>query len=438
MQAGPATWSSFQGTARETSMLDPKFVRRGLFLVFMILFLDIIGIAIIMPVLPAFLHELTGDDVSAAAVDGGWLLLVYSAMQFLFAPFLGNLSDRFGRRPILLASVLTFALDNLICAAATSFWMLFVGRLLAGISGGSFATCSAYIADISNDQNRARNFGLIGIAFGVGFTVGPVVGGLLGELGPRVPFLGAGLLSLANFVAAWFLLPETLEKANRRRFDWRRANPLGALRQMRHYPGIGPVLLVMVLYWLAHAVYPSVWSFVSTYRYGWSEGQIGLSLGLFGICAAIVMAFVLPRLIPVLGEWRTAVLGLSFSCLGLAGYAFAWQGWMIYAVTLLTTIENVGDPALRSIASGKVPPSAQGELQGAMTSLTSLTTIVGPAIFTQLFGAFTGPQAIVEFAGAPYAMAALFMLMAIVVFLVGIPSRTVAAKPESDATHQLS
>jgi len=415
-------------------MLEPKSVRRGLFLVFVILFLDVIGIAIIMPVLPAFLQELTGDDVSAAAIDGGWLLLIYSAMQFLFAPLIGNLSDRFGRRPILLISVLTFAIDNLICAAATSFWMLFIGRALAGFSGGSFATCSAYIADISDDRTRARNFGLIGIAFGVGFTIGPVIGGLLGEFGPRVPFLGAGLLSLANFIAAWFLLPETLERHNQRAFDWRRANPLGALRQMRRYSGVGWILLVMFLYWLSHAVYPSVWSFVSTYRYGWSEAQIGLSLGLFGICAALVMVFVLPRLIPVLGEWRTSVLGICFSCLGLAGYAFSWEGWMVYAVILLTTIENVADPALRSIASAKVPPSAQGELQGAMTSMTSLTTIIGPAIFTQLFSRFTGEGAIVEFAGAPYLMAAIFMACAAIVFVARISRDTSAAR----AIHQVS
>lgn len=405
-------------------MLEPKFVRRGLFLVFMILFLDIIGIAIIMPVLPAFLQELTGDDVSAAAIDGGWLLLIYSAMQFMFAPLLGNLSDRFGRRPILLISVLTFAIDNLICAAATSFWMLFIGRALAGFSGGSFATCSAYIADISDDKTRARNFGLIGIAFGVGFTIGPVIGGLLGEFGPRVPFLGAGLLSLANFITAWFLLPETLARHNRRAFEWRRANPLGALRQMRHYPGIGWIMLVMFLYWLSHAVYPSVWSFVSTYRYNWSEAQIGLSLGLFGICAALVTAFVLPRLIPVLGEWRTSVLGICFSCLGLAGYAFSWEGWMVYAVILATTIENVADPALRSIASAKVGASAQGELSGALTSLFSLTTIIGPAIFTQLFSSFTGEGAIVEFAGAPYLMAAIFMAFAAIVFVTRISRDT--------------
>ncbi|AUH62996.1 TCR/Tet family MFS transporter [Paracoccus zhejiangensis] len=396
---------------------SPTLVRRGLVLVFIILFLDIIGIAIIMPVLPALLHELTGDDISAAAVDGGWLLLIYAAMQFLFAPVIGNLSDRFGRRPVLLISILTFAIDNLICAAATTLWMLYIGRALAGISGGSYATCSAYIADISDDTNRAKNFGLIGVAFGVGFTVGPVIGGLLGELGPRVPFLGAGLLSLANFVASYFLLPETLAPENRRRFDWRRANPLGALRQMRHYPGIGWVMAVMTMYWLSHAVYPSIWSFVTTYRYGWSEAQIGLSLGAYGICAALVMLLVLPRAIRILGEWRAALLGMAVSAAGLMAFGLAWQGWMIYVVIAASALEALADPPLRSIAAAKVPPSAQGELQGAMTSLSSLTTIIGPLLFTQVFFRFTGENAVVELPGAPFMLASVFMVVAIVVFL---------------------
>ncbi|KQV64458.1 TCR/Tet family MFS transporter [Rhizobium sp. Root1220] len=414
-------------------MLDPKFVRRGLFLVFMILFLDVIGIAIIMPVLPAYLEQLTGGSVSDAALDGGWLLVVYAVMQFLFAPLLGNLSDRFGRRPILLLSVLTFAIDNFICAVATSFWMLFVGRMLAGISGGSFATCSAYIADISNDENRAKNFGLIGIAFGVGFTIGPVIGGFLGEFGPRVPFYGAAALSFINFIAACFMLPETLDAKHRRRFEWKRANPLGALKQMRNYPGIGWICAVMFLFWLAHAVYPAVWSFVSTYRYGWSEGQIGLSLGIYGIGAALVMGVVLPRIVPVLGEWKTAVLGLCFSVAGLTGYAFAWEGWVVYAVIVFTVMENVADPPLRSIAAGKVPPSAQGELQGAMTSLSSLTTIIGPLIFTQMFGYFTKADAPITFAGAPYLTAAFFILIATVVLLVKVSRDKTAAATEQPA-----
>jgi DHA1 family tetracycline resistance protein-like MFS transporter len=298
--------------------------------------------------------------------------------------------------------------------------MLFIGRMLAGLSGGSFATCSAYIADISTEENRAKNFGLIGIAFGVGFTIGPVIGGVLGEFGPRVPFYGAAALSFANFVAACFLLPETLDDKNRRAFEWKRANPLGALRQMRNYAGIGWICVVMFLFWLAHAVYPAVWSFVSTYRYGWSEGQIGLSLGIYGIGAAFVMGVVLPKIVPILGEWKTAVVGLCFSVVGLTGYAFAWEGWMVYAVIVFTVMENVADPPLRSIAAGKVPPSAQGELQGALTSLSSITTIVGPLIFTQMFGYFTKADAPITFAGAPYLMAAIFILVAALVFLLRV------------------
>ncbi|PTM92618.1 TCR/Tet family MFS transporter [Mycoplana dimorpha] len=408
-------------------MNDQKAVRRGLALVFMIIFLDVIGIAIIMPVLPTFLKELTGADISTAAIDGGYLLLVYSAMQFLFAPLVGNLSDRFGRRPVLLVSVFTFAIDNLICALATSFWMLFIGRVLAGISGASFGTAAAYIADVSTAETRAKNFGLIGIAFGTGFALGPVIGGFLGEFGPRVPFYGAAALAFLNFAVALLFLPESLEAKHRRRFELVRANPLGALKQMRNYPGILWVLLVFFCYWLAHSVYPAVWSFVGAYRYGWSEGQIGLSLGLFGIGAAIVMAFVLPRVVPVLGEWRTAALGLSFAMLGLAGYGAAWEGWMVYAVILLTSIENLADPPLRSIAAAKAPPSAQGELQGALSSLSSITTIVGPLIFTQMFGYFTGPSAPVAFAGAPYALAAVILLVGVWVFVTKVRGHPVAA-----------
>jgi DHA1 family tetracycline resistance protein-like MFS transporter len=408
-------------------MIDARSARRGLFLVFLILFLDIMGIAIIVPVLPAYLSELTGDTISEAAVDGGWLMLVYSGMQFIFAPFIGNLSDRFGRRPVLLASVLTFALDNLICALAISYWMLFVGRVLAGISGASFSTAAAYIADVSDDTNRAKNFGLIGIAFGTGFALGPVLGGLLGEFGPRIPFYGAAALSFLNFLVALFLLPETLESHNRRRFEWKRANPLGALKQMRGYPGIGWVLLVFFLLWQAHAVYPAVWSFVASYRYNWSEGQIGLSLGIFGICGALVMAFVLPKAIPLLGEWKTGAVGLIFTGLGLIGYALSSEGWMIYAVILVTCLESLADPPLRSIASAKVPPSAQGELQGALSSISSFTTILGPLIFAHVFSVFTAPQALVTFAGAPYVLAAVFLAAAVAIYLLKVRPATIPA-----------
>ncbi|WP_315924249.1 TCR/Tet family MFS transporter [Mesorhizobium sp. SP-1A] len=405
--------------------MDATIVRRGLALVFTTLLLDVIGFGIIMPVLPAYLEELSGVGVSEAAIEGGWLFFVYAAMQFLFAPLIGNLSDRFGRRPILLASVFTFAVDNLICAIAWSYPMLFIGRVLAGISGASYSTASALIADVSTDENRAKNFGLLGIAFGVGFIIGPVLGGLLGEFGPRVPFYFAAALAFCNFLVGWFLLPETLAQRHRRRFEWRRANPLGALRQMRNYPGIGWIGLVFFLMTLGHMVYPAVWSFVGSYRYDWSQRQIGLSLGLFGLCAALVMAFVLPRIIPRLGEWRTAVVGLFFTAVAAFGYAASWQGWMVYVVIAATCLEALADPPLRSLAAAKVPPSAQGELQGAMTSLFSITSIITPLLYTGIFAWFTGPDAPVAFGGAPYALAGAFMALALVVLVlkVGRPAK---------------
>ncbi|WP_258609769.1 TCR/Tet family MFS transporter [Mesorhizobium sp. AR10] len=401
-------------------MIEAKTARRGLALVFTTLLLDITGIGIIMPVLPTYLRELTGVSVSEAAIEGGWLFFVYAAMQFLFAPLMGNLSDRFGRRPILLASVLTFAIDNLICAVAWSYSILFIGRVLAGISGASYSTASAFIADVSTDENRSKNFGLLGIAFGIGFIIGPVLGGLLGTFGPRVPFWGAALLALINFIVGWFFLPETLEQHHRRRFEWRRANPLGALRQMRNYHGIGWIGLVFFLMTLGHMMYPAVWSFICSYRYGWSEQQIGFSLGVFGLGGALVMGFVLPRVIPRLGEWRTAAIGLAFTALAAFGYAAAWKGWMIYAVIVVTCLEALADPPLRSLAAAKVPPSAQGELQGAMTSLFSITSIITPLLYTGIFAWFTGPSAPVVFGGAPFVLGGVFMTLALVAFILKV------------------
>lgn len=401
-------------------MIDEKRARRGLALVFLILLMDMMGIALIMPVMPAYLKELTGADASGAVMEGSWLFIVYSGMQFLFGTFIGNLSDRFGRRPILLASVLSFAIDNLICAVAGSYWMLFIGRVLAGISGASYATASAYVADISTDENRAKNFGLVGISFGVGFTLGPVIGGLLGELGPRVPFYAAALIAFINFAIAAFLLPETLDAEHRRKFEWKRANPLGGLLQMRNYKGIGWAVSVMFLFWFAHVVYPIAWPFVADYRYGWSQGMIGLSLGAFGVLSAVVMGVILPRFIKLYGEWTTAVIGLVFCAVGFIGYAFAWQGWMVFVVILVACLEGMTDPAMRSISAAGVPSSMQGELQGTLNSLSSITSIAGPFLFSYLFSAFTAPTAPVQFPGAPYAAAAIMTIAGLLVFVTRV------------------
>ncbi|MGV3549003.1 TCR/Tet family MFS transporter [Rhizobium sp.] len=408
-------------TAGSSAMIDEKRARRGLALVFFILLMDMMGIALIMPVMPAYLKELTGANATEGVMEGSWLFIVYSLMQLLFGTFIGNLSDRFGRRPVLLASVLTFAIDNLICALAGSYGMLFIGRILAGISGASYATASAYVADVSTDETRAKNFGLVGISFGVGFTLGPVLGGLLGEFGPRVPFFVAAGLSFLNFVVAMFLLPETLEPHQRRKFEWKRANPLGGLLQLRKYRGIGWIVSVMFLFWLAHVVYPVAWPFVSAYRYDWGPLMISLSLGAWGIFSALIMAFVLPPTVKRIGEWKTATVGMTFSMLGFLGYAFAWEGWVVFAVVVLTCMENVADPALRSIAAAGVPPSEQGDLQGTLTSLSSVSSILGPIIFSYVFATYSGPGATVHFPGAPYFVAAVMIGAGLGVFILRVP-----------------
>ncbi|MHC5307824.1 MFS transporter [Bartonella sp. LJL80] len=395
---------------------DPQFIRRGLVLVFITLLLDIIGIAIIVPVMPEYLSQLTGDDISAAAVDGGFLLMVYSAMQFLFAPLIGNLSDRYGRRPILLVSIITFALDNLICAIAWSYSMLFVGRILAGISGASFSTCSAYLADISDDSNRTRNFGLIGIAFGAGFVLGPLIGGLLGELGPRVPFYFAAALSFINFFFALFMLPETLTKRHRRRFNLKRANPLGALLQLRQYPSVLWIALAFFLYWLAESVWPAAWAFVAKERYGWSEFSIGLSYGTFGVGQILIMGLFLPYIAKRWKDWRISMTGLCFALVGMVGYTFAVEGWMVYVVFGFTMLEYLAHAPMRAIAAAQVPANAQGELQGALTSITSITSMIGPVFYTSLFQYFTSDDAPFRFSGAPYAAAFFVLLAATLIF----------------------
>jgi DHA1 family tetracycline resistance protein-like MFS transporter len=385
--------------------------RGGLLFVFVTVLLDVIGIGMVIPVLPTLIGSLTGEGISDAAIDGGWLIFVYAGMQFLFAPVIGNLSDRFGRRPVLLISVLTFGLDNLICALAPTLGWLFLGRFLAGISGGSFTTASAYIADISTPENRARNFGFMGMAFGIGFVLGPTLGGLVGEYGPRVPFFVAAGLSAANFLFGLVFLKETLPADRRRPFSLARANPLGAIREMRKYPTILGLAAVVVIYQIAHDANPSVWSYSGALRFGWSEAEIGLSLAAVGVSMAIVMGGLIGPIVKRLGERRAALAGLLLSAAGFTGYAFATEGWMMFVFMVPFAFIGLIEPSLRSIATGQVPENAQGELMGAIASLKSLTMVLSPILMTQLFGWFTGADAPVYFPGAPFLCAAVLLLI---------------------------
>jgi len=390
--------------------------RRGIVFVLITVLIDMIGFGMIMPVTPRLVANLTGEPLNVAAVYGGWLAFVYASLQFVCAPILGNLSDRFGRRPVLLFAVGALGCDYIVMGLAPTLAWLFLGRAIAGLAGASFTPAYAYVADISPPEKRAQNFGLIGGAFGGGFIVGPAVGGLLGMYGPRAPFFAAACLSLLNFVYGVFVLPESLPRDKRRPFDWRRANPIGTLLQLRKYPVVIGVLTSFFLWQLAHQVMPSVWGYYTMYRFGWSEAVVGVSLTFVGVVMATSQA-ILPRfMVPRFGEARSATIGLVFGTLGFIGYAFANRGWMMFALLLSWFFGAVVMPSTNGLMSRLIPATAQGELQGGVASLYSLSAIIGPPIMTQLFGYFSSDGAPVVFPGAPFLFAALLGVGSLVLF----------------------
>lgn len=371
---------------------------------------DVIGLGIIIPVLPGLIRELVGADLSTASAYGGWLMFAYAVMQFLCAPVLGNLSDRYGRRPVLLFSLFGFGLDYILLALAPSIGWLFLGRLLAGVTGASFTTAAAYVADVSPPDRRAQNFGLIGAMFGLGFIIGPVAGGLLGQFGTRVPFIASATLTLLNGLYGYFVLPESLDPARRRPFSWRRANPFGALRQLRRHPSVrGLVASLTLVYIGVHAV-QTTWSYYNIGKFGWDERMVGYSLAFVGLMIALVQGGLIRVVIPRLGLKRSMFLGLLLFTSGMLLYAFATEGWMMFAFSAVYCLGGIAGPSIQGIISTQVPPDEQGELQGSLTSLVSATTIIGPVLMTTLYARFTRPGALVHFPGAPFAMGALLFL----------------------------
>ena len=385
--------------------------------VFITALLDSIGFGIIMPVLPKLLMSVTGEGLSTAATYGGWLIFAYAFMQFFLAPVIGNLSDRFGRRPVLLVSLFVLSIDYLIMWWAPTYAWLLLGRVIAGAAASTFSTCNAYIADISEPDKRTQNFGLIGAAFGMGFVIGPVVGGLLGEYGARVPFLAAACLSFANFLYGALILPESLRREKRRAFDWRRANPTGTLAALRRYPLVFGLIGAYFLYMLGHHSLPATWSFFTMEKFDWSPKEVGYSLGAVGILMVFVQAVLLRVALPRLGSRRAAMLGFFCCIVSFLGYAWATQGWMIYLFLAAGAMQGFVSPAMQGIMSNQVTASEQGELQGGLASMSSLTAILSPPFMTQLFGFFTGIHAPVYFPGAPWLAAAVLTLLALVLFL---------------------
>jgi DHA1 family tetracycline resistance protein-like MFS transporter len=383
--------------------------------IFFTLLIDVTGLGLIIPVLPSLIESMIDGDVSEASKWGGWLTFSYAIMQFIFAPIMGGLSDRYGRRPVLLASLLGFGADYVLLALAPSLGWLFAGRIIAGITGASFTTASAYIADISTDENRAQNFGMIGAAFGLGFILGPTLGGLLGEMGDRVPFVVAAILSFLNALYGYFILPESLPKSARRGFQWKRANPLGSLLHLKKFPGIGGLILSLLLVYIAGHAVQSNWTFFTIEKFGWSKKLIGISLGVFGLLIASVQAGLIRVITPRLGNEKTVYIGLAFYTAGMLLFAFAIETWMMFLFMIPYCLGGVAGPALQAIISRQVPSSEQGELQGALTGLISVTSIIGPPVMTNLFAYFTSASAPTYFAGAPFLLGSVLFLVSTVI-----------------------
>lgn len=379
--------------------------------IFITLMLDVTGLGLILPVLPKLILQLIEGDISDASRYGGLLTFTYAIIQFIFAPVLGALSDQYGRRPVLLFSLFGFALDYLFLSFAPTIGWLFVGRAVAGVTGASITTAMAYIADISTAENRAKNFGMIGAAFGLGFIIGPVIGGLLGSFGPRVPFMVAAGLCFLNCLYGYFILPESLSESNRRKFSFKRANPLGSIRNLAKYPGIrGLIFSLFLVYLAAHAV-QSNWSYFTIERFGWDEKMIGISLGVVGLLVAAVQGGLIRVINPKIGNEKSVYAGLLLYAFGLLLFAFATQSWMMFVFLIPYCLGGITGPALQSIITGNVAANEQGELQGIIAGMVSLTSIAGPPVMTGLFSYFTKPGAPVHFPGSAFLLGSVFMLL---------------------------
>lgn len=395
--------------------------------IFVTLFLDVLGIGLIIPILPKLIEQLSGGNVSAASHTFGWLAALYSLMQFGFAPVLGSLSDRFGRRAVILTSLLGSGLDYLLLAFAPTLPWFFLGRIIAGITGANMTAANAYIADVSPPEKRAANFGLVAAAFGLGFIAGPALGGFLGHYNVRLPFLVAAGMTLVNWLYGMFVLPESLPRAQRRAFDWRRANPVGSFVALRRHPELFGLTETYFLISLAHQVFPATWVLYTSYRYDWTPKAVGLSLALVGVMAAIVQGGLARKIIPKLGERRSIVVGLTNATVFLALYGLAWRGWMVYVLLVVGSFGGIAMPALQGLVSRCVPLNEQGAVQGALASLGSLAGILGPLLATGLFGYFISDRAPTHLPGAAFFASSLLVFLGLLLALRAFKKTTPAA-----------
>ena len=391
--------------------------RLPIIFILMTVVIDAMGIGLIMPVMPNLLLEIRAGSLANAALWGGGMSAAFAVMQFLFSPVIGNLSDRFGRRPVLLMSLAVMVGDYLVMAVAGSIWLLLAGRIIGGITAATQSTAAAYMADISPPEKRGAGFGMVSAAFGAGFVLGPLIGGLLGDMGTRAPFYAAALLAFSNLIFGWFILPETVTDAIRRPFSWHRANPLGAFRSFARLPGQGRLLMVLFLYQLAFNVYPAIWAYFTKARFGWDPRMIGLSLAIFGISMALVQGGLIRVVLARWGEVRTIVAGFGFALVSFMVLAFLTNGKAALALTPISALAGMAIPALQSLMSRQTPDDAQGELQGIFTSVGALSVILSPLLMTYVFAAYTAPDAAIFLPGAPFLVSLLLAAAGLTLFL---------------------
>jgi len=389
----------------------------GMVFIFITILIDVIGLGIIIPVLPDLIASLTHSTITEAATWGGWLIGVYAFMQFFFSPMMGALSDSYGRRPIILISLLGLGLDYLLMAVAPNITLLFIGRILSGIMGASFTVATAYIADVSTPEKRAQNFGMLGAAFGLGFILGPVIGGLLGDMGERIPFYAAAILSLLNFAYGVFILPESHPIENRRSFDWKRVNPFTSIKRLGQYKGMMGLIVAFFFLYLGSFAIQSTWSFFGKAQFNWDNADVGYSLGAVGVLISLVQGGLIRYTSRVWGPTKSIVIGMAFAAVGLILFSFANAGWMMYLILIPYCVGGISTPSLQGYMSNKVPLNEQGEMQGSLSSMVSITAFLGPLIMTQAYSYFASDHAIVRFPGAAFMLGALFTILALVLTL---------------------
>jgi DHA1 family tetracycline resistance protein-like MFS transporter len=384
--------------------------------------LDSVGIGIMIPVLPSLMTDvLPGKTVAEAAVWGGILASIFAVMQFICGPILGSLSDTFGRRPVILVSLIFMAFDYIIMGLATSVWMLLFGRVLGGITASTHSTAAAYVADISSSEQKAARFGYIGAGFGIGFVLGPIIGGLLGEIGPRIPFFAAAIVSALNAAACYFFLPESLKNKNVKQFLLRNINPFNTFKVITKFDSLKVFLLVFLLYSISTAVYAAIWPYFTAERFSWSPGMIGLSLTVYGVCFAFIQGVLVQPTINLIGRYNTVLLGFGTEIVAMVLIAIITNGWFLIALTPLASLGVIGQPALTALMSDQVDERNQGSLQGVISSLTALSMIITPLSMTWILAQFSNQSSEIYFPGAPFIASAILLTICVSVFLFWAP-----------------